>query len=124
MHKATILIAEDKDEFRTIYGDRLRFGGYDVLDASDGNQALEVLRANKVDLIITDINMPHKDGYELIKEVKADEKLKSIPIIVMSVFDQGDHLKKAIELGAVDYLVKGGVTPNAVNEKIASWLKK
>ncbi len=62
------------------------------LDAADGDQALKVLAENSVDLIITDINMPHKDGYELITAVKADEKLKHIPIVVMSVFDQGAYL--------------------------------
>jgi CheY-like chemotaxis protein len=118
MTKGTVLIVEDKEEFRKIYGDRLRFGGFDVLDAADGNQALDVLHSKHVDLIITDINMPHKNGYELIAEIKADEKLKHIPVVVMSVFDQSEHLDKARTLGAVDFLVKGVTTPNTVLEKI------
>lgn len=118
MTKGTVLIVEDKDEFRKIYGDRLRFSGYDVLDAADGNQALEVLRSKRVDIVVTDINMPHKDGYELIADVKKDEKLKQIPIVVMSVFDQSEHLKKALELGATSYFVKGSITPNEVASRI------
>ncbi|HYC34670.1 MAG TPA: response regulator [Candidatus Paceibacterota bacterium] len=123
MHNGTILITEDKDEFRTIYGDRLRFDHYDVLDAKNGVEALEILKNKKVDLIITDINMPEKDGYQLLAEVKADEKLKDIPVIVMTVFDEGEHVKKALELGAADYLVKGNHTPNDVAAKIAAILK-
>ena len=120
MAKGTILIVEDKDEFRKIYGDRLRFAGYDVLDAKDGIEALEVLKNKKADVVITDINMPKKDGYELLADLKADANLKSIPVIVMSVFDQGDHLKKAVDLGAASYFVKGTITPNQVTEKIDS----
>lgn len=118
MHKGTILIVEDKDEFRKIYGDRFRFGGFDVLDASDGVQALEVLKSHPVDLVITDINMPNKDGYELISDIKTDEALKHIPVLVMSVFDTGEHLKKALSLGALDYLVKGMHSPNDVLSKV------
>lgn len=120
MTKGTILIVEDKHEFRKIYGDRLRFGGYDVLEAGDGNEALDVVRSKKIDLIMTDINMPNKDGYALLSDLKADSKLKDIPVIVMSVFDQGEHLEKAKSLGAIDYLVKGRTTPNDVVGKIDS----
>lgn len=122
MNGKTILIVEDKDEFRKIYGDRLRFGGYEVLDASDGNEALKVLEEKKVDLVITDLNMPNKDGYELIKDIRAGEKTKSIPVVVMSVFDQAEHLKQATDLGADDYLVKGMTTPNEVLEKIKKYI--
>lgn len=118
MAKQTILIVEDKSEFRKIYGDRLRFDGYDVKDAADGKEALKVLEENSVDLIITDINMPNMDGYELIQAVRANESTKDIPILVMSVFDQGEHVEKARALGATDYIVKGTRTPNAVTEKV------
>ncbi len=118
MNKGLILFVEDKDEFRKIYGDRLRFEGYDVAEAADGEEALHFLKSKPVNLVITDINMPKMDGYQLIKEIKTDDALKSIPILVMSVFDGGEHLKKALDLGAADYLVKGMHTPNAVTEKI------
>ncbi len=118
MNKGLILFVEDKDEFRKIYGDRLRFAGYDVAEAGDGEEALNFLKSKPANLVITDINMPKMDGFQLIKEMKMDDSLKNIPIIVMSVFDGGDHLKKAMDLGASDYLVKGMHTPNAVTEKI------
>lgn len=124
MYKGTILIVEDKDEFRKIYGDRLRFAKYEVLDAGNGDEALNLLRKEKIDLVITDINMPKKDGYELIQEMKTDDSLKHIPVIVMSVYDQGDHIKKALMLGAADYLVKGMYTPNTVTEKVDAIIAK
>lgn len=122
MLKGTILIVEDKNEFRKIYGDRLRYDGYEVLDAPDGEAGLAVLNSRKVDLVVTDINMPKKDGFEVIKEMQQDEKLKRIPIFVMSVFDGGDYVTKSLSLGAVDYLVKGTHTPNQVSEKISKYL--
>lgn len=124
MNKGTILIVEDKDEFRKIYGDRLRFAKYNVVDAVNGDEALKILRSEAVDLVITDINMPKKDGYELIQEMKTDDSLKQIPVIVMSVFDQGDHINKALKLGAADYLVKGMFTPNTVTEKVDALIGK
>src|SRR5262245_52446893 len=124
MHKGKILMVEDKDEFRTIYGDRLRFGGYDVVDAKNGKEALEKLAKGDIELVMTDINMPEMDGYELITAIRADEKLKALPIMVMSVFDSGEHLTKARELGANEYLIKGMSTPNAVIEKIDAMLTK
>lgn len=122
MEKVTILIVEDKAEFRTIYGDRLQFAGYEVIEASDGQEALKILESHQVALIMTDINMPNMDGYEFIAAVRAKENLKNIPILVLSVFDQAENLKKAKSLGATDYLVKGMHTPNAVLEKIKGML--
>ncbi len=124
MNKGTILISEDQAEFRKIYGDRLRFSGYTVLDAEDGNEALEQLNSQQVDLIMTDLNMPNKDGFDLISDVRANEKTKQIPIIVMSVFDQPEHLERALKLGANDYLVKGRYSPNDVLNKVEDLLIK
>ncbi len=122
--KGVILLADDKKEFRDIYGDRLRFAGYDVLEAEDGAQALKILGEKKPDLIISDINMPKMDGYDLITAIKINDTIKNTPIIVMSVFDQSEHFKKAMELGAADYLVKGVTTPNAFVEKVNAILHK
>lgn len=124
MERKKILIIEDKKEFRDIYGDRLRFGGFDILEAGDGGQALKLLSEQHVDLIMTDLNMPNMDGFEFITETKKDEKIKNIPIIVMSVFDRQDYVKKALELGANDYLVKGMHTPNDVLDKVKNLLEK
>lgn len=123
-YKATILMAEDKDEFRKIYGDRLRFAGYKVLDASDGLKALEVIKTEKVDLVMTDINMPNMDGYRLTSELRSMEEYRNLPIIVMSVFDKGEHLTKALEAGANEYFVKGQYTPNDITTKIEALLAK
>ncbi len=116
--KGTILIADDREEFRKIYGDRLSFAGYNILEAQNGEEALKILEDKHPDLIISDINMPRMDGYQLIANIKAKDEIKNIPILVMSVFDQSEHLKKAVDLGAIDYLVKGTNTPNAVVEKV------
>ena len=118
MTKGTILIIEDNEEFRKIYGDRLIYEGFDILEAEDGEKGLALLREHSVQLIITDINMPKLDGFGFIEAIKKNKTLMHIPIVVMSVFDTHDHMVKAREMGAEGYIVKGTQTPIEVARKV------
>src|SRR5581483_10038709 len=112
MVKATILMAEDAPEFRRIYKDRLAVEGYHILEAADGEEALNLLHQHPVNLVMTDINMPHKDGFALLDAMKSDPSLKKVPVVVMSVFGEGEYTERAYQKGAADYLIKGMKTPN------------
>ena len=116
--KGTILIIEDNQDFVRIYGDRLAFADYMVMSAADGNEGLAKAREQQPDLVITDLNMPNKDGFAVIEEMRRDEKLKDTPILVMSVFDAPEQLARTRELGANGYVIKGTETPNAVVAKV------
>lgn len=118
MSKGTILIIEDSASFRKIYGDRLVFEGFDVIEASDGEEGIKLAAEKPIDLIITDIKMPGVDGYQVIETLKKDEKLKSIPILVMSIFDTPEHFKKVRDLGAEAWVMKGTQTPNDIAKKV------
>jgi len=103
----TILIVDDSPTIRKFVSLALENMGYKVLTASDGMEVFEVLsRAGFVDLIITDINMPNLDGFELIKSLRSDERFKNIPIIILSSLSDAESIDTGLKLGANSYIIK------------------
>ncbi|WAI00436.1 ATP-binding response regulator [Methanogenium organophilum] len=102
-----ILIADDKTENRYLLESALHAGGYEVISAINGYEALEVLHTTPVDMIITDILMPRMDGFQLCRLVKGDENLKKIPLIFYTAsYSTADDVKFGLELGAERYILK------------------
>jgi CheY-like chemotaxis protein len=118
--KNTIMIVEDDVFVMDIYKTKLSQEGYDVISASNGAEAVKKL--NEVekmpDLILLDIIMPYMDGFEVLKEIKENEKTKKIPIVLLTNLSQKDDIEKGLSLGANDYLIKSHFTPSEVLEKV------
>lgn len=104
--KPRILVVDDTFELRKLLTVRLSLLGYETDAAENGRQALEMLHAGAYDLVLLDIMMPIMDGYTTLEAIKADEILRSIPVIVISAVSELDSVVRCIELGAEDYLVK------------------
>ena len=102
----TILVAEDSDVTRTLITGILRNLGYRVLEAADGEIAWEMLHSYRVDLLMTDMQMPNLDGLGLIKRVREDADLVDLPVIVLSTLGATKDKERAMHLGADAYLVK------------------
>jgi len=115
---AKILIIEDDRYISKMYQLKLSLDGFDVVVADNGRIGVEKVKEFRPDIILTDILMPEMDGFDVIKAVKADEELKSTPILIMSNLGQEDHIQKGLELGALGYIVKSQYTPSKVVEKI------
>lgn len=81
-----------------------------LLHATDANQAFEILNKEKPDIIILDILLPGKNGFEILKEIKNNDSLKEIPVIILSNFGQKDEIEKGLKLGAKKYLIKATLT--------------
>ena len=109
MHK-TILIVEDDAILQKTLSEYLQTDGFEVKVASDGEEATKLLSDLMPDLILLDIILPKKDGYEIVKEVRADEKKKDIPIVLLTNLGSVNDVEKALELGATTYLVKADYT--------------
>jgi len=101
-----ILIVEDDVFFQKFYSQKLQEAGFTVSIAPDGDVALDIVREVKPDLIILDIIMPKKDGFEVLEDISKDEALKKIPILVFSTLGQDIDVQKALKLGAVGYVNK------------------
>ena len=90
---AKILIADDEQDCIDFVRDALADTSYEILTAMDGEQALEVARRQSPQLIILDIQMPKRDGFEVFAELRADEKLKSIPVIMLTAITEKTGFK-------------------------------
>ena len=101
-----ILIVDDNALNRNLLRLILRKHGYELIEATDGEQGIEICSNELPDLVLLDIIMPRKDGYEVCSELKANERTKDIPIIFLSAKDEASDKIKGLELGAVDYITK------------------
>ncbi len=102
-----ILVVDDFSTMRRIIKNLLRELGYNnVVEADDGNTALPVLKRGGIDFLITDWNMPGMTGYELLCEVRKDENLKDLPILMVTAEAKRDQIVQAAEAGVNGYVVK------------------
>lgn len=118
MASERILVVEDTELLRRIYHNKLVQEGYHVLTAGDGLEALAVLRANPVDLVLLDLIMPRMGGLAVLENVKADPRTASIPVVILTNLGEESAIESAIELGAVDYLIKNAAKPADAVDKI------
>jgi len=116
--KKNILLVEDDEFLAELYGTKLSLEGYNVFLASDGEKGLKMVKEKKPDLVLLDIILPKMDGFEVLKEIKADKSLKSVPVILLTNLSQKDEVKKGLEFGAKDYLIKAHFMPSEVVKKI------
>lgn len=115
-----ILVVEDEDILREVIMDYLIEDGYQVLEAADGEKALELFQSNPVDLVILDIVLPKIDGWSVCRRIRKDS---SIPIIILTARSDEDDSLLGYELGADDYLIKP-YSPRVLMAKVKRFLEK
>ena len=103
---AKILIAEDERDIRDLITFTLGFAGYEVVAAANGEEAVNLARQEIPDLVLMDVRMPRMTGYEACAVMKADAKLKDIPVIFLSAKGQDSEIQAGLQAGAVEYLLK------------------
>src|SRR5512135_1311498 len=104
--KRKILIVDDEEMIRKLLHALLDKLGYEVKEAADGEQAIEELSKDVFDLLICDILMPKKDGWEVIKEAKSNSKSRNMPVILLTVKNEDSDVFKGYDLGANYYMTK------------------
>jgi len=119
-----ILFIEDEPTLQKAIGQFLEQEGYQVTSALDGELGLEMAKKDKPDLILLDIVLPKKDGFEVLKELKENEITKDIPVIVLTNLENDADVEKAISLGATTYLVKANYELEEVERKIKETIGK
>lgn len=116
--KMHILVVDDFSTMRRIVKNILKQLGYlNITEADDGTTALEVLRREKINFIISDWNMPQMSGLELLKAVRSSEEWKEIPFLMVTAEGQKDHVIEAVKHRVNNYIVKP-FTPEVLSEKI------
>jgi len=101
-----IVLAEDEPQIARLTEFKLKKEGYEVTWKENGEEALEAIKAEKPDLVLLDVMMPVMGGYEVLRRLKEDENLKSIPVVMLTSRAQERDVVKGIDLGAEDYITK------------------
>ncbi|MEW5806887.1 MAG: response regulator [Acidobacteriota bacterium] len=101
-----ILIADDDPIILSFLSALLKDKGYQVITAEDGERTLQAALIYHPEVIVTDLVMPYMDGFEIIRTIRRENKLKDTPIIILSMKDKEDDIVKGLEEGADDYIVK------------------
>jgi len=120
--RSKILIIDDAEDLREIYVQKFKQEGFEVLEAKDGLEGLNVAFEQKPDLVFTGIMMPRVDGFEVINTLKKDAQMKNAPVLVFSHLGRQEDIDKALSLGADDFLIQATFTPDQVVEKVRSRL--
>lgn len=121
--KRKILLVEDDTFILEMYATKLLNFGYDVLTASDGEEALKIVKDKHPDFILLDLVLPSMDGFDVLKAIKKDSKTKDIPVVLLTNLGERTDVETGLKLGADDYLIKAHFTPSEVIEKIQNLLK-
>lgn len=119
---AKILVIEDDTFLRELIVQKLDQEGYDVEEAVDGKEGVKQALAQKPDIILLDLILPGIDGFEVLRQLKEDEALAPIPVLILSNLGQKEDIDKGMKLGAKDFLIKAHFTPGEIIEKIKNIL--
>ena len=122
--KQKILIVEDDNFLMGMYLSKLELEGFKVVSASDGEKALRLAKKELPDIILLDLLLPKKNGFDVLAELKKNEQTKAIPVIVLTNLGQKEDIDKCFKFGAEDYLIKAHFIPSEVIAKIKKALEK
>lgn len=117
-----VLIIDDDPFISDMYSLKLKEAGFTIDVARDGREGLEKIRAGGYDVVLLDIVLPMKDGFEVLGALKNDE-VKHPPIILLTNLGQKEDIDRGLSLGAADYIIKAHFTPSEVVEKIQGLLQ-
>ena len=120
--KPLILLIEDDSLLIKMYKTKFTAEGYEVIVAEEGESGLKMALENPVNFIILDVMMPKLSGLEVLESLHQNPKGRTIPVIVLSNLDQEEKAKKAIQLGAKEFLVKANFTPTQIVGKVRQYL--
>ena len=119
---AKIVIAEDERDIRDLITFTLRFAGHEVIPTGNGAEAVEAVLRERPALIMMDVRMPIKTGYEACEELKSIPEVKDIPVVFLSAKGQESEVQTGIEKGAIEYILKP-FAPDQLTQKVAQLLE-
>ncbi len=122
MKKKILLVEDDKFLIRT-YGYKLEDSGYEILRLEDGVNVLPVAKEKNPDLILLDIIMPNRNGFDVLRDLKSDKEAKNIPVIIVSNLSQQKDVEEGLNLGAEKFIVKSNISfqglKDIIDDKLA-----
>lgn len=113
-----ILLVEDDEALSGMYKMKFQQEGYDISVAGNGEEGLEQIKQKKPDLVLLDLILPQKDGYQVLEEIRQDKDIKDIKVFILSNLGQNGEVEKGKQKGADDYFIKANLTPARLVEKV------
>lgn len=123
LEKKKILVVEDDRSLQSAIVEMLNQEGYETVSAFDGEEGLAKLSQEKPDLILLDIILPKKDGFELLSQIKSNPETKEIPVLILTNLEEVDKVQKAVDLGAAAFMIKADYSIKEILEKVKEALK-
>ncbi len=118
-----ILLVEDDSMINSIYKIKLEQSGFFVVIAENGADGVKLAISQKPNLILLDVMLPQMDGFAVLQKIKTNRKTKKIPVIMLTNLGTTEDMKKGMDFGADEYLIKANLTPNQLSNKINKILK-
>ena len=119
-----VLMIEEDRFLRKIYRDKLSRFGFDFFEATNGEEGLNKVIAEKPDLVILDLILPRKNGFDVLIDMKSNKNTENIPVIILSNLGQESDIQRGLSLGAAAYLIKTEVSLSGVVDQVREQLAK
>jgi two-component system phosphate regulon response regulator PhoB len=116
-----VLLVEDDTALAQMYRVKLERDGYTVQVAGDGEEALSVLANELPDLIFLDVRLPRMDGLTFLERVRASDRTRNLPVVIVSNYSEEELVARGLQLGALDYLIKSQTTPGQLSQGVRDW---
>ena len=120
--KKTILLIEDETLLAEMYQEKFSQAGFKVIWTQEAEGGLIIIKKEKIDLVILDILLPRENGIFFLEKIKKDPKMSSVPVIAFSNYDDPTTRRRALDLGAKDYLIKTNYTPKQIIDTIKKYI--
>lgn len=124
MSSQKILLVEDDEILGKVVAEELKEAGFEVKWVLDGEAGIKAAQSSMPDLVLLDLMLPKKHGFDVLSDIKSSPATASVPVIIMTMMGQDDDIKKGIKLGAVDYIVKSQHAIAEIVEKIKTFFSK
>lgn len=124
MTRIKILLVEDDEVLAKVIYEELNEAGFETLRVYDGEAGLTMAREKRPDLILLDILLPKKNGFDVLETLKKSPETKKIPVIMLTMLGSDDDIKKGLHLGASDYIVKSQHAVGEIVEKVKNFFAK
>ncbi len=116
-----VVLVEDDPFLSSLLGNRLKKEGFELISVKKGSEVLKALRDNNPDLVLLDIILPEKSGFEILSEIRSDPATSQVPVIILSNLGQESDMERGKALGVADYIVKAKVTIDELVNKIKNF---
>ena len=119
-----VLFVEDDPTVAQMYRLKLELDGYQVIMAKDGEEGLRLAREVDPDIVFLDIRLPKVDGFSVLEGLRAADRTRNVPVVILSNYGEQDLVDRGLRLGALEYLIKSQTTPAHLSRGVENWLKE